>query len=117
MSTDGEVIVIEESQDVIVVSEAGIQGPAGQDGSGGGSTTKKAGNILNSAFSGSPLKYSVVFSTAYSNTNYTISITGADARFWTIESKTVSGFIINSNATDALTGSVSWFTTPTGETT
>ena len=97
---------------VIVIREVGAQGPAG----GGGSTTKKAGIVSAGSFSGSPKKYAVTFSTAYANTNYIIDIKGADARFWSYESKATTGFVINSNAATALTGEVSWFTTPTGET-
>lgn len=66
--------------------------------------------VANTSFTGNPKKYTVVFATAYPDTNYSIDIDGVDQRVWSYESKTVSGFIINANANTALTGEVSWKT-------
>lgn len=76
----------------------------------------KSGIVANTAFTGSPdKKATVTFSTPYPNTNYSIEIVGVDIRSWTYESKTVNGFVINSNANQALTGEVSWVTRSVGE--
>jgi hypothetical protein len=76
---------------------------------GTGSAEQKAGFKLNSAFTGNPKKATVTFATNMSNANYSVSIQGlVDARSWLVESITVSGFVINSNANQALVGSVQW---------
>ena len=46
------------------------------------------------------------------NTDYGVSITGVDARIWTIENKTTSSFIIDTNSIVNLTGDVYWIATP-----
>lgn len=76
--------------------------------------TIKAGTVSNTSFTGNPKTYQVTFSTPYSN-NYSISITGSDARTFTYESKTVNGFIINTNSNTSLTGDVDWQTIRNGE--
>lgn len=76
---------------------------------------KKAGIVAAGSFSGNPKKYAVTFSTAYADANYAISIIGGDARSWSVESVTASGFTINSNANTALTASVRWITQYQGE--
>ena len=75
----------------------------------------KSGNVAAGSFAGNPKKYTVTFTTPFASTNYAINITGADSRSWSWESKTVSGFIINSNANTALTGEVSWQAQLNGE--
>jgi len=72
------------------------------------STTSKSGVASNSTFTGTPLNYQVSFTSSFPNTNYSITVTGGDARVWTTESKTVSGFIINSNSNTGLLYSTSW---------
>jgi hypothetical protein len=72
------------------------------------STTAKSGVASNTTFTGTPLNYQVLFTSEFPNTNYSVTITGGDARVWTIESKTVSGFIINSNSNTGLLYSTSW---------
>ena len=72
----------------------------------------KGGAVAAGAFSGLPLKGTVNFGSAYPNTNYAISIVGGDARTWTIESKAIGGFVINSNSNVALDNEVYWITTP-----
>jgi len=67
-----------------------------------------ANNILATSFSGNPKKASVTFTSAMPDTDYTITVTSADARVWTFESKTISGFTLNSNSNQALTGEVHW---------
>jgi hypothetical protein len=76
--------------------------------------TVKGGVVTSGSFSGNPKKATVTFSSAFADATYTIGITGADARTWSYESKTASGFTINSNANAALTGEVSWQATASG---
>lgn len=94
----------------------GVKGDKGDQGDPGPNRKIKSGIISAGTFSGSPRKATVVFAAAYPDTNYSIDICGVDSRSWTYESKTASGFVINSNASTALTGEVSWHTTVTGET-
>jgi len=75
----------------------------------------KAGAVSNTSFGGTPLTASVTFNTAFTNTNYAIAITGEDSRAWIVESKTASGFTINSVSNTALTGTTYWTCTEYGE--
>jgi len=75
----------------------------------------KAGSVASSSFTGTPLTAAVTFSTAFSNTNYAIAITGEDSRAWIVQSKTTSGFTINSISNIALTGTTYWTCTAYGE--
>ena len=70
----------------------------------------KSGIVLAASFSGNPKKYSVAFVTAFPDVNYSIEIKGVDVRVWSYDTatKTASGFVINANANQALTGEVSW---------
>ena len=79
-------------------------------------TGKKAGLVDGANFAGTPRKLTVTFDTAYPNTNYTIHITGEIAASWSYESKSTTGFVINSNRNQAFTGEVSWHCITTGET-
>ena len=72
------------------------------------STTTKSGVVSNTTFTGSPLNYQVLFTSSFPNTTYSVTVTGGDARVWTVESKTVNGFIINSNSNTGLLYSTSW---------
>jgi len=83
---------------------------------GAGGLETKAGSVTNTSFSGNPRKATVTFTTAFSNTNYAISITGEDARSWIIESKVAGSFVINSNSNTALAGNTYWIATAYGET-
>ena len=82
-----------------------------------GALAEKSGYKIPSDFTLNPKKATVVFGTAFpSGTTYSLSISGADLRFWTPESITLSGFVINSNANQALTGNVLFTATAHGET-
>ena len=72
----------------------------------------KGGEVAAGSFTGFPRKGTVTFGSAYPNTNYAISVVGEDARSWTVESKAVGGFVINSNSNVDLAGNVYWVTTP-----
>lgn len=75
----------------------------------------KAGSVANTSFSGSPLTASVTFSTAFTDGNYAIAITGEDSRAWMVEHKTPNGFVINSVSSVALAGNTYWTCTAYGE--
>ena len=81
-------------------------------GGGGGGTNVRAGSIAPSAFGGTPRTASVTFVTNFDNTNYGVSIMSEDARIWTIQTKLVSGFTINTNSSVTLTTSASWIASP-----
>lgn len=81
---------------------------------GGGGSTVKAGSGSVASFGGSPLTSSITFGSAFSNNSYAVTVTGEDARSWTIQSKTSAGFTINSNSSVGLTGPVYWMATPFG---
>ena len=75
------------------------------------STTAKSGIVSNSTLTGTPLNYQVTFTSAFPNTNYSVTVTGGDARVWTVESVTVNGFIINSNSNTGLLYPTYWIAT------
>jgi hypothetical protein len=56
--------------------------------------------------------YDVVFSVAYADANYNISIEGEESRLWRFENQTASGFRINTNSGVALgaLSKVTWLT-------
>jgi hypothetical protein len=76
----------------------------------------KSGVVALGAFAGNPKTSTVTFTTAYPDTNYSILLTGTDARFYTYQTKLAGGFVINCNANQALTGPVQWETVYIGET-
>ena len=77
----------------------------------------KSGIESGPSFSGTPKIKAVVFATPFETSNYSITLEGdQDSRAWTYESKTASGFTINSNAGAALSGEVSWHAILVGET-
>jgi len=77
----------------------------------------KAGTITAGTFTGTPRTASVTFTSAFPDTNYTITVTGVDARQWSWSSKATTGFTISSNANQALTGNVDWQAIAIGEST
>ena len=75
----------------------------------------KSGAVTAGTFAGNPKKATVTFSTAFPNTNYSISIIGGNARTFSFESKAVGSFVINANANAALTQDVLWTAINYGE--
>jgi len=73
--------------------------------------TIKSGDA-SATFAGNPLTASVVFGTTFPDNSYAITVTGEDARSWTIQSKSATGFTINSNSSVALSGATYWIATP-----
>jgi hypothetical protein len=76
----------------------------------------KAGSVANTSFAGNPRKATVNFATAFPNTSYAVTVTGEDARSWTIESKAAGSFVINANSNTNLTGTTYWTAMTYGET-
>lgn len=72
----------------------------------------KAGSGSAASFGGTPRTASIAFFQKFPNNNYAVTITGEDARNWSIQSKTQFGFTINSNSSVALTGPVYWIAAP-----
>lgn len=68
----------------------------------------KSGNVSSGSFTGSPRTYTVTFSNPFPSTNYSVVVTGGDARAWTVESLSVNGFTINSNSNTILNNSTYW---------
>jgi len=79
-----------------------------KDLTGGGFSPPKCGIVASGSFTGTPRTAAVTFVTAFTDNNYTVVLSGADKRTWSSEDKTAAGFTINSNASQALTGSVYW---------
>ena len=94
-----------------IVSDGSNWNIVGGIGSVVSSTTTKSGIVSNSTFTGSPLNYQVLFTSSFPNTNYSVNVTGGDARVWTVENVTVGGFIINSNSNTGLLYPTYWVAT------
>jgi hypothetical protein len=77
-----------------------------------GGANIKADIVDGASFTGSPRTSTVTFPSPYEDNFYSVSISAESARAWTIESKTLSGFTINSNASDIVSGDVYWMTMP-----
>jgi hypothetical protein len=54
------------------------------------------------------LAANVTFSSSFSGTNFSVVVTGGDARIWTVENISVSGFTINSNSNTVLSYNTYW---------
>jgi hypothetical protein len=94
-----------------IVSDGSNWNIVGGIGSVVSSTTTKSGIVSNSTFTGSPLNYQVLFTSSFPNTNYSVNVTGGDARVWTVENVTAGGFIINSNSNTGLLYPTYWVAT------
>jgi hypothetical protein len=66
----------------------------------------KAGSVPAGNFTGNPRIATVTVNMG--TTNYRVSVIGQDARIWSIQNKTNSTFVINSNSSTALTQPVDW---------
>lgn len=76
----------------------------------------KSGVVAGGSFTGNPRSYSVVFSTAFEDANYSPSVIGTDARSWEVSNVLATGFDINSNSASAISGNVYWTAIKHGET-
>jgi len=81
----------------------------------GGARIIKSGSVAAGSFTGTPRTATVTFGTAFPNTNYSIAIVGVNSRSWNFQTKSTTGFIINSNANAALSGEVLWTCISLGE--
>lgn len=112
----------EVRQDVFAVStttitmsgSVNISGSLLVNGSTPGGSTVKAGSGSAASFGGNPKTGSITFGSAFSNNNYAVTVTGEDGRSFSIQSKSSTGFTINTNSSVALTGPVYWIATPFG---
>lgn len=76
----------------------------------------KAGSVAAGTFAGSPQKTATItFGTVFPSTSYSVTITGSDGRSWIATNLTTTGFTINTQANQALTGPVYWQATLIGE--
>jgi hypothetical protein len=82
---------------------------------GGGGLAMKSGTASIAAFTGNPKKATVTFSSAFGSANYAVTVTGEDARSWTIESKVAGSFVINSNSNTSVSGITYWHAIAYGE--
>jgi len=57
----------------------------------------------------------VTFATPFVDNAYAVTVTGDDARSWTIESKVSGSFVINANSNTGLGGSTYWIAIAFGE--
>ena len=71
----------------------------------------KSGTISAVSFTGNPKRYTVSFASPFSDTNYSVQVTGTDNRTFTWQSKTTTGFVVNINTSGLLTGNVDWTAT------
>jgi hypothetical protein len=76
----------------------------------------KSNTVSAGSFTGNPKKATVTLTTAFPDTNYSIVVTGEDSRAWSVESKLVGSFVINSNSNTALAGNTYWIATSYGQT-
>ena len=102
---------LKNNDSIEVISDGSNWIIAAGTGTATSSTTAKSGIVSNTTWTGTPLNYQVSFTSAFPNTNYSITVTGGDARVWTIENVTVNGFIINSNSNTGLLYPTYWITT------
>jgi hypothetical protein len=79
---------------------------------GGGASTTKAGSGSVASFTGTPLISAITFGAAFADNNYSVTVTGEDARIFTIQSKSNTGFTINTNSNTVLSGPVYWIANP-----
>jgi hypothetical protein len=102
---------LNNNDSIEVISDGNNWIIAAGTGTATSSTTDKSGIVSNTTWTGSPLNYQVSFTSAFPNTNYSVTVTGGDARVWTVESVTVNGFIINSNSNTGLLYPTYWIAT------
>jgi hypothetical protein len=66
----------------------------------------KRGMISGSSFTGSPKSYDITFSEAFDNDIYVVSVVGTEARVWSVSNMSATGFTIDSNSNQDITGFV-----------
>jgi len=117
---NADVVLIEDSADGFNKKKAQLGNLPGGGGGSGPGANMKAGAVPFASFGGNPKTASVAFTSAYSNTNYAITlccVTSVHVQFTpSAESKTTAGFTINMGANN-INGliEVTWTTAPYGE--
>ena len=66
------------------------------------------GMISGSDFGGTIKTFDISYTNPYSTDIYIISVIGDDARIWTTNNRSTTGFTINTNSTQPLNGMVMW---------
>lgn len=66
------------------------------------------GMVSGSAFDGIIKTFDISYTNPYSTDIYIISVIGDDARIWTTNNRSTTGFTINTNSTQPLNGMVMW---------
>lgn len=74
----------------------------------------QTGIVGGTSFGGTPQTASITFNTAFTDNNYSVIVSGEEARTWTIQSKGNTSFEINSNSDTSFTGNVFWQAITTG---
>jgi len=72
------------------------------------SSAVKSDFVAPEGWGGLPLNTSILFSIPFPNSNYSVVVTGSNARVFTIENLTSSGFTINSNSNTSIAGNTYW---------
>jgi hypothetical protein len=103
--------ILNNNDSIEIVSDGSNWIIAAGTGTVTSSTTAKSGIVSNTTWTGTPLNYQVSFTSAFPSTNYSVTVTGGDARVWTIESRGITGFIINSNSNTGLLYPTYWIAT------
>jgi hypothetical protein len=80
-----------------------------------GIPTIKAGVVSGSFFAGNPKIHTIVFTGSYPTNLYSVVVSGETNRVYTIQSKSGSGFTINTNNNTLPGGMVFWQTITQGE--
>jgi hypothetical protein len=76
-------------------------------------TNVKSGRVSAASFGDSPFTASVSFASAFTDTNYAVSLTAEDmARTLTVQNKGANGFKINTNSSVTPIGNVYWVAVP-----
>ena len=101
-------VSLSENEAIEVISDDSDWKIIGGVGSNIMTTDLRAGQVTAGSFTGTPRSAIITLSPALPNSNYSITVTGTDARSWTVENKTTSTFTINSNSNTALTDLVYW---------
>jgi hypothetical protein len=79
--------------------------------SSSGGSGPKSGSVPGISFSVSGTS-SVTFNTPYVDTDYSIVVTGESIRVWSVENKSISGFVINANSSGTFSENVYWQAMP-----
>ena len=72
------------------------------------SNSAKSGSVVAGSFTGNPKTNTVILSLPFPSSNYSVTVTGGDARAWTVEGLTANGFTINSNSNTTLNYTTYW---------